>query len=221
MNLIEKLPFNKEILYEDNYQYQDWRQKLYFQKSILKGNQKTQYFLKSYIIHNGILVCQGYIYFYLDSALKTSDFIGLYIKPEYRNSGLSSFLVSSWIQFCLNNHYEFLGTNKSQRKPFLLYLLKKYGFEILKNHIYDTSNNVIHICRENDNPIKYLFFENKKQEENFIRGKIYKEDNYQLISEISKNIYDLGKVILSEIYNMDDVSKANKKSSLVLKKQRK
>lgn len=218
MNLWESIPFDKNFLYEDGYNYQGFKQRLYFQKSFLKTNGKIQYFFKSYIMLKDAPVCQGYIYFYLDSDLKSSDFIGAYVKPEYRNSGLASLLVSHWIQFCLNNGYNFLGTNKSQRKPFLLYLLKTYGFEILDESIYNTSANKISICKSDDDNTKYLLFQNPAQRDSFINGKIAKEDNYHIISELSGNIRCLDKVILSQIYNLSDTTKADEKSSLVIKR---
>lgn len=219
MNFIKNCPYDRNILYEDGFNWQGLKQRLFFQKSIMKMNGKTQYFLKSYI--NGKNVdCQGYIYFYLNQDLKVSDFIGVYVKPEYRNTGVASFLVASWIQFCFNNGYDFLGTNKKQRKPFLLYLLKTYGFEILDSNIYKSSKHVIHICKQKESNTKYLLFENKLEQENFMKGKVAKEDNYQVVSKLSPNLSYLDSVILSQVYTMIDVYKANEKSTLVLTRNR-
>ena len=219
MNFIESLPFNKNILYSDAYSYNEESQKIYFQKSVYKG--RTQYFFKSFLQKGDIQDCQGYMYFYLDAEQKTSDFIGTYVKEEYRNTGIASFLVANWIQFCFNYGYHFLGTNKAQRKPFLIYLLKTYGFEILGENIYQNSKHVIHICQSKNDLQKYLIFENKKQEQYFMNGKIAKEDNYVAIDSITEDFRYLDSLILSRIYNLEDEYRANEKSSLVLKRNRK
>ena len=81
--------------------------------------------------------------FYLDKENKTSEFIGIGVAPEYRDLNIGSFLIASWIDLCLNNGYDFLGANKKQRKPFLLYLLKTYGFEIFDKSINDIFSRTI------------------------------------------------------------------------------
>lgn len=135
MSVLDNIEYDKNYIYDDSFCYKGLKQRICLQKSHMKQKNVNQYFLKAYVIDNSNLICQGYIYFYLNPLIKTSDFIGVYIKPEYRNEGLASLLVSAWIQFCLNNNYNFLGTIKTQRKPFLLYLLKTYGFEILDTNI--------------------------------------------------------------------------------------
>lgn len=218
MDIIESMPYDKNILYDDSYQYNGLRQRIYIQKSYMSINKGNQYFFKSYILKGNELICQGYIYFYLNKENRTSDFIGAYIKPEYRNGGLASLLVSIWIQFCLNNGYNFLGTNKAQRKPFLLYLLKTYGFEIMDSTIYQTNPNVIDICKSEIDNTKYLLFKNQKQKISFLRGNIAKGDNYSVIDSLSDNIHYLDSVILSRIYSLMNEFKADEKSTLVLKR---
>lgn len=218
MKHLDNIPFNTEVLYEEGYNYNGFKQRLYFQKTFMKANKKNQYFIKSYIINNKSLICQGYIYFYLEDNTRTSNFIGVYVKPEYRNSGLASFLTAHWIQFCLNNGYNFLGTNKNQRKPFLLYLLKTYGFEIFDTSFYDTSKNIINICKKDDDNTKYLLFKNSLQAKAFLNSRIAKEDNYQVITDLNEKIYYLDKVILSTPYNMNDISKAEQKCAVAIKK---
>ncbi len=201
MKLIDSISYGKEYLYE-NFHTNSAKLRMYFQKTYCKANHTNQYFLKLYLLAETKQICQGYIYFYLNDNLKTSDFIGIYIKPEYRNLGLSSLLISSWIQFCLNNEYNFLGTNTKQRKPFLVYLLKTYGFEIINNVSYKNYKNIIDICKKDNDNRKYLLFRNPKQKESFIRGKIYSEDNYSVIDSIEENTHYLDSVILSERYQL-------------------
>lgn len=221
MSLVNSLPYNNDILYNDFVGYSGLKQRIYFQKSHMKTNNVDQYFLKLFVVdEKGKQTCQAYIYFYLNSDNKTSDFIGIYVKPEYRNLGFASLLVSTWIQFCFNNGYNFLGTNKVQRKPFLIYLLKTYGFEILDNIIYQTTNNVIHICKNKNDNTKYLLFKNPKQRESFMKGSIAKEDNYKAIEQLDTNMSYLDSVILSKEYNLLDEHKANEKSTLVLNRHK-
>ncbi len=221
MNLVNHLPYNKDILYSDFIEYNGLNQRIYFQKSYMKAKNIDQYFLKSFVIDNkGNQICQAYIYFYLNSDRKTSDFIGIYVKPAFRNLGLASLLISTWIQFCFNNGYNFLGTNKAQRKPFLIYLLKTYGFEILDPIIYQTTSNVIHICKSKNDNTKYLLFKNPKQRDSFMKGNIAKEDNYKSIEQLDTNMSYLDSVILSKEYDLLDEHKANEKSTLILNRKK-
>lgn len=221
MNVLEKIPFNQNVLYQDGFLYYGENQKLYFQKSILPENDKILFYLKSYILKNSNQVCQGYIYFYLNPELKSSDFIGIYVKPEYRNTGLASFLVAHWIRFCFENGYNFLGTNKVQRKPFLIYLLKTYGFEILNPDYYKLSMNTIDICKSHLDFEKYLLFKNPKQAESFSKGKIVKEDNYHIITELSPDMSYLDSILLSYPYNLVDYYRGEEKANLVIRKYKK
>lgn len=220
MSFVDSIPFDKNILYKDNYEYKGFKQNFYFQKSIFKQNGRIQYFIKSFIIVDKIPICQGYIYFYLNEELKTSDFIGVFVKKEYRNSGIASLLVASWIDFCFNSGYNFLGTNKVQRKPFLLYLLKTYGFEILDESIYKKSNYTIHICKSNLDLTKYLLFKNPEAKHKFMSGKIANQDNYQVIDKLTDGMSYLDSVILSYSYHLKNQIKAEEKTELVLKRHR-
>lgn len=221
MTFLVNIPFDRNVLYRDNFEYKGCNQSLYFQKTLFKANEKIQYFIKSFISDNGTFVCQGYIYFYLNFESKTSDFIGVYVKDEYRNSGLASLLVASWIDFCLNNGFDFLGTNKKQRKPFLLYLLKTYGFEIIDETIYETSPYTIHICKSDFDNTKYLLFKSEKTQNYFMQGKIAKEDNYFAISQLQPGMSYLDSVLLSQLYNLKNYTRAQDKSHLVLKRHQK
>ena len=131
----------------------------------------------------------GYIYFYLNSAVKISSYIGTYVKPEYRSTGLASLLTAYWIKICLDEGYEFLTTNKKQRKPYLLYILKKCYFEIDDTKKYHLSKHTIHICKD-DNGQKFLLFKSEEMPKNFQHGKIFHGDNYRimLFEDLSSSI---------------------------------
>lgn len=169
---IEDIPISNSCHYTVNLE------KSYFEKKDI-----DQYFIKIYRndwskIHNHENM--GYIYFYLDSTSRKSSYIGTYVKPEYRSIGLASLLTAYWIKTCLDEGYDFLTTNKNQRKPYLLYILKKYFFEIDDTKKYQLSKHTIHICRDNEDK-KVLLFKNKVMARNFQRGKIYSGDDYRIM----------------------------------------
>lgn len=216
MNIKE---FDKDKMYlYDMCIFEDKKQKINLQKTYGLGIKRYQYFLKAYINEGAKEICQGYIYFYLNEDNKTSEFIGLYIKPEYRNSGIASLLVTEWITFCLNNNFDYLETIKQQRKPFLLYILKTYGFEILNSNEYKSNKHVIDICKKENELTKYLFFRNPSQKESFMQGKIAKEDNYQVLEEFTPEVFYLDSIILSQKFIMTNTTKAKEKTNLVLRR---
>ena len=194
------------------------KQDLYIEKTFSELLNASFYFIKAYITKDGVMDCQGYIYFFVDVEQNCSTYIGTYIKPVYRNMGLASLLTSSWINFCLENNLYNLKTNKKQKKPFLLYMLKTYGFELDNIDDYKTSLFNIHICKKEDSLIKYLFFENLKQRVSFEKGKTFKEDNYSIIDSLDNETEKLDTIILSNIYYLTDEDKAYQKSSHVLSK---
>lgn len=166
-----------------------------------------QYFIKILQISpNGNYLCQGYIYFYLDFLTRSSDFIGMYIKPEVRNSGLAQLLISYWVGICLDNGICDLKTIPKQRKPFILYLLKKFRFDLNDTSIYQTYPNVISICHDEFINGKCLYFQNSKQAETFRCGKINAGDNYVILEELTPSTVVLDKVILSTPYESTDES---------------
>lgn len=221
MQQLENIKYNRQIILFNNLNYFNKLQRLYISKSLYKNINCDQYFIKAYYIENGNLICQGYIYFYIDSNTKTSSYIGTYIKPEFRNSGLASLLTSSWIMFCLDNDIYNLTTNKKQRKPFLLYLLKTFSFEITNKEKYNLSNYTISICKKDNDLTKYLLFKNNIGEQNFKKGNIFKEDNYHILNSLSDDAKILDNVILSSIYNIQDSNFSYQKSLHTINKHKK
>lgn len=183
MGEIEKLEEGEKKLYSTGYFSGEYNQDLYLKKANLDNSNKPKYYINVFTNIEGKLVEQGYLYFYLNYEEKTSHFIGIKVKEEYRNLNIGSFLVATWIDMCLNNGYEFLGVNPKQRKPFLLYLLKTYGFEILDKSLYESRPDVISICRNSDfsDNNKYLLFRDLKHENIFTKTNIFKTDNYKIV----------------------------------------
>lgn len=197
MNKLEKLDQNKKALYTTGYFSGDYNQELYIKRANDDGSNRPKYYLIITTTISGEQIQQGYLYFYLDFNTKTSYFIGLKVQQEYRNLNIGSLLIANWIDLCYNNGYNFLGVNAKQRKPFLLYLLKTYGFEIIDKSLYEIRQDVISIYKNpqpNHNE-KLLLFKNKNHEEIFMKTKIYKADNYKII-HTTDNIILLDNIIL-------------------------
>ena len=174
------------------------------QKSYFTKEKIDQFHISLFLAGPSICSNMGYIYFYLDPETKTSSYIGSYVKDEYRSMGLGSLLLSYWIKLTLDNGYEALKTIQRQRKPFPLYLLKRYSFDIQNPNEYLTSPNKIYICSKDNDSTKYLIFQNAKQRATFTNGSIHKRDNYHIIpSSIDDKPDDvkvLDKIILSKIH---------------------
>lgn len=211
--LLQQLDYNDMKIINDDLMFQGSIQRTYIKKTRDSATKRDYYFIYLYKVNeNSDMNCQGYIYFYLNFDTKTSEYIGSYIKPEYRSKGLASLLTSSWIKLCLDYDINHLKTIRKQRKPFLLYLLKTYTFELQNISFYQISDSNIHIYRKDNSNEKYLLFENQKQREIFQHGKIYREDNYNIIDEPSSSYEKLDTVILSKRYFLQDEETAYQKA---------
>ena len=195
MGKLENIDIGDRQLYKTGFFSGDYNQDLYLKRSIDDGSNKPKFYIGAFSNINGRLIQQGYLYFYLDYETKTSSFIGIAVEEEFRNLNIASFLVASWIDLCMNNGYDFLGTYEKQKKPFLLYLLKTYGFEILDKTQYETRPDVISVCRniEKQDKRKYLLFRDKKHEKAFMTTNVYTHDNYEIIDNTK------GKIVLDNV----------------------
>lgn len=226
----QNLEVNKKYLISNSFFCGDYNQELYIKKSIDDGSNKPKFYLTVYAKINNQTIMQGYLYFYLDYNTKTSSFIGLKVLREYRNVNMGSFLIASYINLCMNNGYEILNINPKQRKPFILYLLKTYGYEVDNINLYKIRNDVISICRrkEINDLTKLLLFKDFKHELSFMSTNVYKFDNYQIIHN-KDNVIVLDQIImplqnasLNPInYELIDKEKANIKTNLVLSRHQK
>ena len=230
MTKINNLEIGNLSLYSTGYFSGNYNQDLYLKRvKNDDGCDKSKYYISVFSNICGDLTLQGYLYFYLDEDNKMSQFIGVKVKEKYRNLNIGSFLVASWIDLCMNNGYDFLGVNPNQRKPFLLYLLKTYGFEIFDKSLYETRNDVITICRScnMEDKRKFLSFKDSKHKESFIKTNIFKSDNYEIVKP-SDEIICLDQVILplqsrkrdSVDYELRDVHKSLIKTSSVIQRHK-
>ena len=213
MMLFKNLIYDKPFLIDRRIDCNNNEQRLYLEKTFFKVKGTDQYFIKCYLMTNsGKMICQGFIYFYLDFINCTSEYIETLVKPEYRNSGIASLLTASWIKLCLENGIYNLGTIKKQRKPFLLYLLKTYSFELQDTNVYKRSNNSIHICKKQNDLTKYLLFDNPSQKLTFKGSSILKGDNYLILDSLDQRTMILDSVMLSNRYFLQDENKAYNKA---------
>lgn len=199
MSKLENLEIGNKELYSTGYFSGEYNQDLYLKRAVDDGSNHPKFYIGAFTNINGELVRQGYLYFYLDyeDGIKISTFIGMSVEEQFRNLNIGSFLIASWIDLCLNNGYDFLLAHKKQRKPFLLYLLKTYGFEVFDKSLYSARSDVISICRSSDlnDRRKLLLFKDSKHEDVFAKTNVYKHDNYKIIHS-TNGVILLDKVIL-------------------------
>lgn len=218
MQSLENLAYKNKILIDRHYNINNNNSNLFLEKTFHKDNGKDHYFLKLMTPGiNGNLECAGYIYFYIDFKSLESDFIGVYVKPEYRNQGLAELLVANWIKLCLDNGLYNLQTNKTQRKPALIYLLKKYNFEISNPELYRTSKYTIDVCEGKYDRLKYLYFKNNAQKKEFINSSIMSEGNYYVLDEFTNNYIVLENLLMSTPYYIEEENDAYKRSLKCIK----
>lgn len=229
MEIFKNLEVDKRSLYSDQYFSGDYNQLIYLKRSVDDGSNKPKFYISIFTYINDELRLQGYIYFYIDFYTKRSEFIGMAVNPEYRNLNIGSLLLSSWIDICLNDGIESLDTHHKQKKPFLIHMLKTYGFEIEDISLYKKSDDLIWLYRDPDysNQTKYLMFRSPKHENAFEKTNIFKTDNYSILHN-NAGFFEVDKVIIplqSEskkniIYGLIDQAHAEEKVKSILSKHR-
>lgn len=150
-----------------------------FKKSKSSPN-RTNFYINCYLLEEERVFKLGYIYFNLDFDRRSSGYIGTMVYDKYRGMGISTLLTSAWIQICFDNGIENLYTFANQRKPFLLYVLKKFAFEPSIITAYSDVPKVYILKRENDLS-KICFFQNAELGKKFSLSSIFREDSYILM----------------------------------------
>ena len=211
MNTFNKINYDEGILldiipFDNNLQLH-----IRLEKTFCDSTNCDEYFIRSYLVGDNQYRLIGYMYFYLNQicdGVNASTYIGTFISPEYRSCGLASLLLSYWISLTRENDYDTLTTIKRQRKPFLLYLLKRYGFDIEDTSEYETADNNIYICSRDNDPTKYLLFQSLQHRLNFMCERVYRHDNYKIIpTSIEDKPWDvsvLDRVLLYRVHNLMD-----------------
>lgn len=211
--MLKKLEYNEKTLFKNNLFYKDLQQIILLSKYHCDTDIKDRYYLRANILDNNKrLINQGFLYFYIDFSNQESNFIGVGVNDAYRNQGIASLLISSWIQLCLDESIYNLSTITKQRKPFILYLLKKYQFELANIKDYQTSSKTVYICKKDNSFEKFLIFKNKYEKERFENSKVMIKDNYHIIDNLENEITIIDQVCLSTPYYLQDQDKAYQKS---------
>lgn len=221
MQIIKNLTYKEKILLSDDLQFQTYRQGLFLSKHTCQDDINDRYYLYVKLLEDdNNLVNQGYLYFYIDFDELQSDLIGVGIEPKYRNCGLASLLISSWVQLCLEQGINNLQTIPKQRKPFLLYLLKKYTFELQNTKNYETSPKTVYICKGNNINDKLIMFKDEREKKLFRNSNIMKTDNYRIIEALTDEIQIVDKVVLYSPYFLQDNEFAYQKSLSIYNKHK-
>lgn len=228
MAFINEINSINRIVYETGYFSGDFNHIIYLKKAV-DSTDDDKYYLDVRTIINGQEIQQAFLYFYLDISNRTSRFIGIAVKNEYRNMNIASLLVSLWIDFCFNNGIEEIKLATRQRKPFILYLLKTYGFEVADISLYDTRDDVITICRKKDDDRNHkgLLFKDPMHEAIFKKTNVFKADNYLILDSLD-NAIKLDNIILPlqdwkrnhVDYDIQDLTVTQKRVEKVLSRHR-
>lgn len=213
--IMKEIDYKEKLLLDEAYLSEEEKlQRIVLSKN--RTNVRDTFQLYSYLVNSYSSEClQGYMYFNICPLNNSSNYIGTYVNPEFRRGGIAQLLNAYWIRFCLENDIVNLKTIKRQRKPFLVYMLKKYSFEVANISQYEGRS--IHICKKNEGEKKALLFDSSLQKELFLTGKIYRDDNYCILDSLGE--YEkIDKVLLNHTYYIEDTDKAYQKSLSIRKK---
>lgn len=216
MNLLD-IPYKKSITIKNDVIIQTKKQEIFITKCLCNTDKNDSYYLR---INSGENRVQGYLYFYLNQEKRQSKFIGVSTLEESRNCGIASLLIASWIQLCLEEGFTNLETIPKQKKPFPLYILKKYFFDHRNISDYQASTKTVYICRREEGNQKCISFLSKQEENRFRNSNIMKMDNYQIVDREDTSLQILDSVVLYTPYFLQNQEKAYQKSLQIYNKYR-
>lgn len=215
MNLLD-IPYKESFILKDDLNIQSTKQRLSLIKFFCSSDIRDRYYLQIYSKENQEM--QGYLYFYLDQATRQSKFIGVNAFEKYRNCGIASFLIASWIQLCLDEGFINLETISKQRKPFIIYILKKYFFDHGDISEYQAFTKTVYICAKEGESSKCISFANKQEESRFRNSNVMKMDNYEIVDYEQNDIQVLDSVVLYTPYVLQEPEKAYQRSLQIYNK---
>lgn len=147
----------------------------------------------------------GFLYFSWNKEEKKSAFYGIKVRDSFRNKGISNYLIARWADICIQNDVENLYTISKQRKPILIYSLKKISFELEDTNLYNQGHNVV-MCKNVFNNKKGLYFENDDDRQAFASSTINKETPHFIIPKLSDKYEQLATLLLENPYFAQDLN---------------
>ena len=128
------------------------------------------------------------------------------------------FLFAEWVKISLDTGGYSLQLQKRQVKPSILYIAKKFGFEMKgANANYATSPFTIFICERYGE--KYLLFNDKAYQERFQKLSVSFHGHYKYINPNIDRYSVVDKIWLGHTYYLDsqNVEYAYEKAEEVIK----
>ncbi|MBQ9319105.1 MAG: hypothetical protein IJR82_05685 [Bacilli bacterium] len=147
----------------------------------------------------------GFLYFSYDKTEKKSAFYGIKVRDSFRNKGISNYFIARWADICIQNDVENLYTISKQRKPILIYSLKKISFELEDTSLYNQGHNIV-VCKNVFNNKKGLYFENDNDRQAFASSTINKETPHFIIPKLSDKYEQLATLLLENPYFAQDLN---------------
>lgn len=212
MSFLENIPYKESLTIKGNSNIPTDKSNITITRYHCDCDVYDRYYLRANMRGNDNRIKnQGYLYFYINPERRQSQFIGVGVSDQYRNKGIASLLISSWVMLSLDEDFSKLSTIAKQRKPFPLYILKKYEFELDNPNKYQTSPKVVHICKRENDDRKYIMFQNKQEETRFRNSNIMKTDNYMILDPKEDSVI-IDRVVLDTPYYLQDKERAYQKS---------
>jgi len=184
---------------------------IYIKPIVSNANENSKYQIYLEQI-DGELYIQGYIYFYVDKINYQSQFIGIKIDPTFYNRKYASLLISKYIELCYKSYIYNLVTHDKQRKPEVVHILKKFGYETQLENDKD-HESAIHIIFSKKNT---LYIPNKALRRSLENSKLAIENNYSFIDSI-ENEQILDTIYYNHIYHLSNPAQSLKQRDNVKK----
>jgi hypothetical protein len=134
----------------------------------------------------------GYVYYTSNEKKSESSFMGVEVIKDNRDMSLSNALFEIYFRICEENNVEILKT-KNQRKPFTIYLLKKWGYE------YHRDVSHIDILPKTNNKLR-IRFNNDEQRNRFMNTRLYRSGQYEIVQNSVEEAIET--VILNRGYSL-------------------
>jgi len=189
------------LMHDQNFQIGSKAIDLYYSRA--KSNKRLNHFIKCFMPEIPEK-CACYTYFDLSESERKSKFIGMEVKPEFYGLNLGMFLFSMWVKTCLEADSYSLQLQRRQTKPGIIYIAKKFGFEIKDaNARYANDTKTIFICTKEGESKKALLFKDPSYQAFFQQLPVSKHGHNKYIDPERDNYSIVDKVLLNNTYWLD------------------